>query len=238
MAVTKNGILGSYEGKIGPIVGSSWRGIPYIKNAPVRKKAPGQKELENRYIFKFTQEWIMPIKTFLKQGFRNYSQTNFGINAAKSFLYKHALIKDGMDSRIDPSRMQISYGDLPLPENIQIEWAHRPTEVEENGKLSTGELTVTWDVPNHRSTNDFDMNDQVMLLAYDVANEDVHGVLHEAFRKTGRQTIPVDYLPDSEHHVWVAFVSVDRERQSHSVYMGTIVNGELQKSIEKQEVGG
>lgn len=234
MAVVKNGILGSYQGKIGPTVGSSWRGIPYIKSAPVRKKAPSQKELENRYIFKFTQEWITPIKDFLRQGFKNYSQTNFGINAAKSFLYKHALIKDGMDSKIDPSQMQVSYGDLPLPENIRMEWK----EGGDSG-LTEREVLITWDIPTQRSTNDFSMNDQVMVLVYDVTEQNAYGVLHEAFRKTGTQGISVDYKPENEYHCWVAFVSADRERQSHSLYMGALVQGELQEAaLEEQEVVG
>ena len=95
MANNEDGILGPLKGKVGPVVGSSWRGIPYVKSAPVRKKPPSQKELENRHIFAFTQQWLEPIKEFLKQGFKNYSRTNYGVNAAKSFLYKFALIKDG-----------------------------------------------------------------------------------------------------------------------------------------------
>lgn len=234
MAHNKDGILGPYRGKIGPIVGSSWRGIPYIKSVSVRKKPPSQKELENRHIFAFTQQWLEPIKEFLKQGFKNYSRTNYGVNAAKSFLYKHALIKDGMDSKIDPSQMQVSYGDLPLPENIRMEWK----EGGDSG-LTEREVLITWDIPTQRSTNNFSMNDQVMVLAYDVTEKRAYGVLHEALRKTGTQGISVEYKPENEYHCWVAFVSADRERQSHSLYMGAVVQGELQETaLEGQEVVG
>lgn len=229
MASNKNGILGPLKGKIGPVVGSNWRGIPYIKSVPVRKKPPSQKELENRHIFAFTQRWLEPIKVFLKQGFNNYSQTNYGVNAAKSFLYKHALIKNGMDSRIDPSRMQVSFGDLSLPENIQIEWTKDSPDGHNDEEPKEGTLTITWDVPANRSSNDFSLNDQVMVLAYDIEEGEAHGVLHESFRKTGHQSIPLSYGAEYTYHVWVAFVSADRKRQSHSLYMGAVVHGEFQK---------
>lgn len=225
MAENKDGILGPLKGKIGPIVGSSWRGIPYIKTKPVRKKPPTEKELENRHIFAFTQDWLQPIRDFLKLGFKNYSQTNYGVNAAKSFMYKYALTKDGMNSKIDPSNMQISYGDLPLPENIQMEWI----KTEEN----VAEVTLSWTIPKNLSTNDFDLHDQAMVLVYNLTDGSAYGVLHDAFRKAGKQRVEIDYSPDHEYHVWIAFLSADRERQSHSLYMGVITENEQENPIEE-----
>lgn len=38
MAKLKFGILGPISGKIGQVVGSSWMGIPYLREAPPKKK--------------------------------------------------------------------------------------------------------------------------------------------------------------------------------------------------------
>ena len=40
MAKLKFGILGPISGKIGTVVGSSWMDIPYLSEAPPKKKNP------------------------------------------------------------------------------------------------------------------------------------------------------------------------------------------------------
>ena len=225
MAKNEDGILGPLKGKVGPVVGSSWRGIAYVKSAPNRKKPPTERELENRHMFSFTQKWLNPIKKFLIQGFKNYSRTNYGVNAAKSFLYENALIKDGMNSKVVPSKMQISYGDLPLPKDIAMEW--------KDGDNGYGQLIVTWGATDKNDEHDFDSQDQVMVLAYAPTDKDSIGVVHGAFRATGKQVIDIDHdVHKHEYHVWVAFVAADRKQQSHSVYLGPIVEVEPEDLIQ------
>src|SRR5690606_31574798 len=115
----------------------------------------------------------------------------------------------------DPSLMQVSYGDLPMPENIQMEWE----KLDEN----VAELRLTWDVPARDHKSDFSMYDQAMVVVYDPRQEtEAEGILHGAFRNTGNETLIFNYSAENEYHVWIAFLSADRERQSHSLYMGVI----------------
>ena len=109
-----NGINGPFVGKVGNVIGSSWRGIPYMKSRGLRTKPATPAEKLNRFIFGMTQQWLFPLTKFLRVGFKNYTLTNQGVNAAKSYLYKHALIKDGYDSVIDPTLMKVSHGTCPF----------------------------------------------------------------------------------------------------------------------------
>ncbi|MFD1166317.1 hypothetical protein ACFQ2C_11935 [Sphingobacterium daejeonense] len=43
MAIISKGILGAYYGKVGEVVGSSWRGINYVKSLPRKIKEQLQK---------------------------------------------------------------------------------------------------------------------------------------------------------------------------------------------------
>src|SRR5690606_7859998 len=153
------GINGPIRGKVGNVVGSSWRGIPYLKSLPKRKKPPTEGEKINRFIFSMTQQWLQPLAEFLKVGFRDYSQTSSGVNAAKAYMYKHALIKDGYNSRIDPSLMKISHGELPLSNDIQM-------EVEKSNN-HLGYLTVSWDtagaIQGKKLDKNFSPEDQVIV---------------------------------------------------------------------------
>lgn len=216
MARMKDGPLGPISGKVGSVVGSSWRGINYLKSKPKRTKPPTEGELANRFIFAYTQLWLQPIKDFLKVGFKDDKNTVYGVNAAKSYLYKNALTKDGFNSIIHPHLMKVSVGTLSLSDDIKVE------------KTSTHELTFTWD--NGKVTNGHP-NDQIMLLAYNVQDKDkvifgdVFGTVAGQFRKEGVERIRVEpdpRTPDLDYHVYAAFSAMDRSRQSDSIYLGTV----------------
>jgi len=225
MGRLKNGINGPIVGKVGTVVGSSWRGIDYVKSLPKRKKPPTENEKINRFIFAKTQNWLQPIAGFLKVGFKNYTHTNQGVNAAKSYLYKNALIKDGYDSVIDPAEMKVSYGNLPLVEDLTMELNNE------------NELRITWKADAVRS-EEKEPDDQVMILAYNVDKEDAYYTVSGQFRKTGSDKLDLKLVLDGTIHVYVAFVSVDRSRQSNSVYLGTVFTEKKQTGnivIKKKE---
>jgi hypothetical protein len=47
MAIIRKGILGPLSGKLGPIIGAIWKGIPYIKKV-TEKKSPKVLPLRSR----------------------------------------------------------------------------------------------------------------------------------------------------------------------------------------------
>lgn len=217
MARMKKGIHGSISGKIGDIVGSSWRGIDYIKSKPKRTKPATEGELKNQFVFAYTQYWLQPIKEFLKAGFRNDTHTVFGVNAAKSYLHKHALTKDGFNSKIHPERMKVSVGDLPLSDAIKVE------------KTSPNELTFSWDKGFIKGANP---QDQIMLLAYHFTDEEelvtgnVCGTIAGQLRDVGSAKLIIEpniKEPNLIYHIYAAFSAFDRSRQSDSIYLGTII---------------
>ena len=91
MAKFKNGILGPISGKLGPIVGASWKGIPYLRTAPKsdvkRKATPAQ--LASRQKFNFLNLFLVPFHPYLSNGFRNSCGNKTEINAGFSANYKH-----------------------------------------------------------------------------------------------------------------------------------------------------
>jgi len=208
-----NGINGPFVGKVGNVIGSSWRGIPYMKSRGLRTKPATPAEKLNRFIFGMTQQWLFPLTDFLRVGFKNYTLTNQGVNAAKSYLYKHALIKDGYDSVVDPALMKVSHGTLPLPGRIEAELT------------PDNELVFTWETGSCDREHEFD---QVMLLAYDIDGKRANMSLNGLFRHTGRDTLYISGLLET-FVVYAAFISADRESQSDSVYLGTFTRNKEEK---------
>lgn len=108
---------------------------------------------------------------------------------------------------VDPSLMQVSFGDLPPAEELKVEL------------IPGSGLKFSW---NPEWLTDTNPDDQVMLLAYNTAAKEAHYTITGQFRKTGWDLLPLPTNQGSSYEVYIAFVSADRTRQSHSVYLGGI----------------
>jgi Family of unknown function (DUF6266) len=207
MARFNNGINGPFVGRVGPVVGSSWKGIPYMK-AKYRKRTKhiSDKEKANRIKFAKAQEWLQPLLKFVREGFKGYSPTVEGFGAAKSYLLKNAIEGEAPDFRINPAKMQVSFGDLPLSNNMAVEL------------LADGRLQFSWDTAYvDRGSN----LDQVMLLAYNIEQRHANYYITGRFRIDGADDLKIP-PGTGTWHLYMAFNADDRSRQSHSVYMGEV----------------
>ncbi|WP_146186574.1 DUF6266 family protein [Pedobacter sp. HMWF019] len=209
MGRLKKGMNGPISGKVGTVIGSSWRGIEYMKSLPNRKVKFSKAELLNQEKFKLTQAWLKPIKNFVNKSFKNENKKLEGYYGAKSYISKNALVVDSDGVHIDPSLMKVSMGTLANSENITV--------IQETPKT----LKFTW---NPEPLPDTSLKDQVMLLAYDVANEQVRFTTTGRFRSDGSDELEI--LAGSTGRtleIYAAFNSADRQRQSDSIYLGSLV---------------
>lgn len=208
MAKLSTGINGPIEGKVGTVIGSSWRGIPYIKAA--HRKKPERRtpdEALTQSSFSRLHFWLQPILPFLREGFKDYSETVFGFTAAKGYNLKYAFKGDRTNKELDPSLIQVSDGELPLPSYASVE---------KSGDFS---LKFSWD-PFSES---FDARrDQVMLLAYDDVKKKYRWILLGQFRSAGMDTLELEETPGCNYHVYLAFIAHDRSKRSKSVYLGRV----------------
>lgn len=206
-----NGINGPFIGKVGTVIGSSRRGIPYMKGPyKARKTDVSDKELRNRDKFAFAQAWLKPLLEVVRLGFKNYSAKSQGFVSAKSYLYKHTLKVEEDTVSIDPSLMKISFGSLPISKNAAV------------SLTGPYELTFTWGLDSRGSEYH---KDQVLMVAYNIGDRHVSYVLTGQFRSVGKDILPLshDYKPGAILHVYIAFIAADRSRQSDSLYLGEVI---------------
>jgi hypothetical protein len=121
---------------------------------------------------------------------------------------KNAMETEKGVTTINPALMKVSFGTLPFSKDIAV----KPIDNEQ--------LQFTWDTAPVEQGDDYD---QVMLLAYDIKKEKATYTNAGEFRHRGSATL---LMPDSKgsFHIWLAFVAVDRSRQSDSIYLGEIKN--------------
>src|SRR5690348_12308436 len=207
MAKFKHGINGPFTGKLGTVVGVTWKGIPYMRSLPIRTRKATKGELANRARFKIAQSWLSPMLDFVRVGWKGYTPTVEGFIAAKSYLMKNAMEGKGADSRIIPSKMLVSFGDLPLSENISVE------------VIAGDQLQFTWNTAIPEGAN---KRDQVMVVAYNEKDGHAYYQVNGQFRFTGSETLQVAHRENKIYQVYAAFIAPDRSRQSNSVYLGEI----------------
>lgn len=193
-------------GGVGPIVGSSWYGIPYIKSRyKDRTTDISEDEKNNRNKFAMAHFWLQPLLDFVREGFKNYSLKSRGFNAAKSYLLRNAVEGKQPNISINPALVKVSVGKLPLPADIAV------------GKTGEGEITFTWNPQSIKDVSDFD---QVMVLAYEVETGDASFRITGQFRNVGVEKL--EKLTGKAYHCYLAFTAADRSMQSDSVYLGKI----------------
>lgn len=212
MATYTNGINGNFRGKVGTVIGSSWKGKPYMKSLHSKRTIPPHKEEQlNRNKFAIAHRWLQPVTDFVRAGYKGYTDTVEGFLAAKSYLLKNAFEGVGAEMVINPALMKVSYGNLPLPADI--------TAI----KAAPNQLQVSW--KKCRKDHHSNAFDQVMILAYDIENGESIDNITGQFRYVGTDTLNITpAIPERIYHIYVAFVAADRSRQSDSIYLGTISN--------------
>ena len=208
MARLINGINGDIRGTVGSVVGSSRKGVPYLKGKyKKRKKKITQKEKGNRSKFADSQFWLKPLLDFVREGFKGYSERVEGFIAAKSYLSKNAFEGEQPNIRINPALVKVSFGSLPLSNDLAVE------------RLGDWQFKFSWDPAN---VDGGDPKDQIMMLAYDIEHKMAWYTTTGQFRNVGSDTLNIPPVKGRTYHLYCAFNGVDRKSQSHSVYMGAI----------------
>ena len=152
MATLNNGLLGGFSGKVGDFIGSTCRGVEYIKRRPVKMTNPKTKsQTKQRSRFVVTQNFLRTFTPFIRIGFKNFAVNGMSaFNAAMSYNMKNAIKEGSEGNELDYSRVLISRGSLF-------------TTISTNAKVVENKLLIEWDPTIKENAS---ANDQVMVLAF------------------------------------------------------------------------
>ena len=88
-----NGILDDFSGKIGKVVGSKWRGVPYMRaQSKKRTGALSDAQLEQQARFAVAGKFSQSMNDLLTLGFRDQAVRMTGKNYGQSLILKEAII--------------------------------------------------------------------------------------------------------------------------------------------------
>jgi hypothetical protein len=92
MGKIPQGILGSLSGKVGSIIGGSWKGIDYIRIKPASVANPRTEgQVNQRNKFTITLEYLQATSDFIKVGYKAFAVKKTEFNAAMSYVLNNAV---------------------------------------------------------------------------------------------------------------------------------------------------
>jgi len=153
MGTINKGILGGFSGKVGTVVGGSWKGIDYMRSKGNNRNAnPTEKQLAQQLKFALIMRFLQPMAGLLSISFRDFAIMMTGINNAFAYNIKNAVTGVYPSFAIDYSLALVSRGDLPN--------ALAPAVTSGAGSLVTFSWTDNSGVGSAKAT------DQAILVAY------------------------------------------------------------------------
>jgi len=153
MGTINKGILGGFSGKVGNVIGGSWKGIDYMRSKSSRRNfVPTEKQLIQQLKFALTMRFLQPMAGLLNISFRDFAIMMTGINNAFAYNIKNAVTGVYPSFVIDYSLALVSRGDLP---NVL-----GPAVTSGAGSL----LTFSW--TDNSGVGSAKPTDQAILVAY------------------------------------------------------------------------
>ena len=209
MGTIKKGILGGFSGKVGTVVGGSWKGIAYMRSLPQKVKNPRTEgQVSQRSKFALTMHYLKPMTAFLRTGWKLYAHRQSPINAAMSYALANAVAGAYPNYEIDPSMILVSRGSLAPAVNA-------------NANNSGGSIDIAWD--DNSSVSNAKETDKALVSIVNPTKGEAVTITAGEERMTGYQNIaiPADWS-GSEVYVYLGFISEDGKEVANSMYLGAI----------------
>lgn len=206
MGTIKQGILGGFSGKVGTVIGSSWKGISYMRGRAQNVRNPHTKgQMEQRSKFALTLDFLKPITPFVRTGYKTYASGRTAFNAAMSYIVKNAI------SGTYPN-YELSFADV-LVSRGTLETAKEPT-----AEVSAGSFIIK---TRPETSGSGQPTDLMMPLIFNADKGEAVFSTAGAARSTGQTTLatPADWAGDTVE-VYLGMISNDGTQVANSVYIG------------------
>jgi hypothetical protein len=157
MGIQKSGIIGPFRNKIGPAVGRRHMGQDLILPLPrITPRPATESQLEARQKLGLLNGFLSTIAMLVEPGFKAYVKHNTPVNAAFSYNYPHAFVKEEDELLLNYPKMVYSRGNIVTPEGVQLSSAGT-------------EITFSW--LNHKQSAYCQYTDVGSFLVYNPAKD-------------------------------------------------------------------
>jgi len=210
MGKYEKGILGSFQGTVGTVTGSTWKGIEVMKIK--RKKGmpnPTKQQIVQQAKFSFMIKFVSALSKLFAVSFRSTAVKMTGVNGAFRYNYQNALTGVYPSFSLDHSKVLVSKGELLN--------ANNPVAIAGAGGL----VEFTW--TDNSGLAQAQATDKAIMVVYcPELNRSVY-ITNGPVRTSGTAAINAGIFSGRTVHTWLAFISEDEREVASSVYTGQVV---------------
>jgi len=205
------GILGSFSGKVGNVVGGNWKGISYMRAKATSVSNPRTDgQVNQRTKFALVLAILKPITGFLRVGYKKYAIKQTAFNAAMSYILNNAVTgSSSADYSVDLAKVLVSRGNLTGAVNGVATSAN-------------GVVTLNW-ADNSGSGNATATDKALIVVLNPTRAESVFDTGgNQRVAGTEDITVPADWVGESVE-VFLGFITEDGKDVANSSYLGSVV---------------
>jgi hypothetical protein len=207
MAKLSQGINGPFSGKVGAVVGYTWKGIAVMRGRPSPRTKPfTPKELNHQAKFRLMNKFLIPANGLINVTFAHLAIGMSAFNKAFSYNVKNAITGVQPNLTIDYGMTLISRGDLPGAESATV------------STVSPGLLQFSW--TDNSGKGNAKATDKAFVAVYSEELENWDYRLDIATRSQGKCEMLMMNFPGKPVQTFIGFISADGKDASDSAYTG------------------
>ncbi|WP_121667980.1 DUF6266 family protein [Mesonia aquimarina] len=203
--------LGSLSGKAGSLVFKKGKYGNYVCSLPSPSTAKRTKPQQlQQSKMKAVMHFLKPARMILNKTYFPLQKNKPVFNSLKSYYLRHGVISNKNGYTIDYSRCLMSYGDLRIPEHLQLQ------------RIGSLGVNVTWSANNDQALAN--KNDRLFAIVYQPDTHKFKLFDNLGFRKSknGHFVLPEVWSSFTDFHLWIGYLCPKQENASISVYMGQL----------------
>jgi Family of unknown function (DUF6266) len=211
MGTYNKGILGAFSGKVGPVVGSSWRGKEVLRSLPKRtNRVATPTQALQRLKFSTVTAFLNPLYPLLSRYYGSNAGERTRINQAMSYHMKEATAYNAPVFDMVYTKVQISKGDLLGVQAGSVE------------SVVASRVTINW--TDNSGQGEALATDQLIAAIYEPTTKTTLYSLSVSSRNAGTGAIIVPgFMSGLTVQVWAGFASTDEKKYATSSYLGSVV---------------
>ncbi len=209
MGTFSKGGFGGFRGKVGSMVGSSWKGLEVLRSKPVRRRGKSSPDqLQQQAKFSLMTKFLRPLTPLLDQAYNATVIHMSGFNKALSYNILNAIAGVYPAYTVNYPKILLGQGDLANAESPA------------GGSAAAGKLSIRWD--DNSGSGSARAGDKAFVAVYCADLNRWSYKQHAAIRIDTIAALDVPAFAGKKVQTWLGFVSARGNRVTTSLYVGEV----------------
>jgi hypothetical protein len=208
MANYNKGILGAFSGKVGNVVGASWRSLSVMRSLPKKsKRIPSDLQVQQRAKVSVLIPFLAKGKDIIDKYYGQKHGFKSRMNLCTSYHLLNVMIEDAGEMIIKYPRVIWTKGELLGLGSVTVVMA------------ASQEMDITY--TGWSGQGNAEDEDEVMVMVYNKDLDQLLAVTNIATRISGTATVSLpEYWSGHSVEVWISIASDPRKLVATSQYIG------------------